>query len=449
MSSNREPVDLLEVKIRKEVKARPNWHLRDCAEQQLSDFSTNDFLSMATHEEMTKRFLQRLTSMKGSVMGPAGSRLLVPAPHHIALEARIAKMWTANIGADTSRLDALFFPTGYTANLAFWSSLPQEGDVVIFDELIHASAHDGLRLGRVGRGQAFFKTFRHNDLNDLYRLLQEDADAIHSGKMRNHNVFIAIETIYSMDGDVGSVSATLAVARQFGNRVKVVVDEAHALGVFNLGLSMPPYVTPEESNEVFARTLTFGKGPGVAGAAMVVKDYVKPYLVATARCFIFSTAPTVFAVLAVDGALEALEDGTAAARAATLQDNIRTLLRLLHKQLAGIPEGLVHVPIPVPGPNDTMERSPVIPVVASLGGEAHVVALSKHLRLKYGIMANPVAYPVVARDSARVRVCLTAGHSRDQMEALARGVGEWARMQLVRNTILEGGSEPPRETAKL
>ncbi|KAH7096887.1 PLP-dependent transferase [Auriculariales sp. MPI-PUGE-AT-0066] len=431
--------DQLEVAIRREVKIRQHLHLRDCGERQLTDFSSNDFLSLASNAALGRRFLQRLTSMDSPIMGSSGSRLLVPAPHHIALEAKITKMWTLSAkridGVSRSRLDALFFPSGYCANLGFWSTVPQDGDVVLYDEFIHASVLDGLRLGRVGRGLASAKRFLHNDLVDLDRILQEDAESVRAGKTRDHNVLVAVETLYSMEGDITNLSGVLAVVRPFGKRVKVVVDEAHALGVFHLGLSMPPYMKPEEASEVFARTITFGKGPGVAGAAMVVPDYVKPYLVATARSFIFSTAPTVFSVVAVDCALETLDDGTATALAKKLQENIRTLLFLLHKHLSGIPASIASVPIPAPSSRDTAERSPVVPILTP-HGEAHAIALGAHLRLRCGAQANPVGYPAVARDATRIRVCVNAGHSHDQLKALAHGVGEWAHAQLTTNAKL-------------
>ncbi|KAH7096885.1 PLP-dependent transferase [Auriculariales sp. MPI-PUGE-AT-0066] len=433
-----ESADALETVIRKEVHDRSVFRLRACTDQFLTDFSSNDFLSLAKDEDLGRRFLERLTSMNGAFMGASGSRLLVPAPHHIALERRITKMWEVHAGLDgtgRARLDALFFPSGYTANIGFWSTLPQDGDLVLCDAQIHASVHDGLRLGRVGRGQAFSKTFRHNDLDDLRRVLQEDADAVRTGKMRDHAVFVGVETLYSMEGDCTNLSAVLESVRPFGKRVKVVVDEAHALGVFRLGLSMPPYVTPEEASRVFARTITFGKGPGVAGAAMVVPDYVKPYLVATARSFIFSTAPTVFSVIAVDCALDTLEDGSAAALAEKLQGNIRALLRLLHIQLTGIPMRLARVPIPAPGLQDAAERSPVVPILTPYG-ESHAFGLENHLRVKYRLVAHAVPYPAVQRGGERVRLCVTAGHSNEQLTALANGVGEWARMQLAMDAKL-------------
>ncbi|KAH7096877.1 PLP-dependent transferase [Auriculariales sp. MPI-PUGE-AT-0066] len=441
-SSDCKSEDPLELSIRNEVMARPNSRLRDqCAEQLLANFSSDDFLSLSTNDEFSQHFLQRLASMNG------GAHILFAAQHHIAVEARIARIWTVDKGLGRSRLAALFFPTGYIANLGFWSTLPQEGDVVICDELIHSSVDDGLRLGLVGRGRAQAKRFQHNDLDDLRRVLQADADAVRAGKMQNHCVFVAVESLYGMTGDRTNLSEILALVRPFGKRVKVVVDEAHALGVFQLGLSMPPYVTPEETDEIFARTITFS---GLAGAAVVVPQYVKPYLATRAKRFTFSTTPTVSSFIAVDCALDMLEDGKTAALAQKLQSNIRALLHLLHTNLTGVPTCIASVPIPAPGLDDNIERSPIIPILTPFcDDESDAVALGRHLHIFHGSIVDVSSYPEVAQGIKCVRVCLTAGHSREQMEALARGVGEWARMQLPRDAKLNDASVATRAKSLL
>jgi len=348
-------------------------------------------------------------------------------------------MWSTAFSRQAD-VSALAFATGYAANVAFWSSVPQEGDVIFFDELIHASVHDGFRLGRATRGSATTTKFPHNDLAALRSLLDHDAV---TQRNKPHTIFIAVESLYSMDGDTAPIADILELLAPYGPRAKLIVDEAHAVGVFNRGLSMPPYVLPEDASRVFARTITFGKALGVAGAALIVPEYVKQFLVNYGRPFVFSTAPAVFNILAVQCALDTLEDGRALvvsyilpARcfleltrlqlAQRLQSNIRFLLLQLHQQLADTPTSIIYLPVPAPGPQDdidsAVELSPIIPLLTP---QPH--ALSAHLRARFGVVARPIAWPTVPKGRERIRVCVTAGHTLDELLQLARGVGDWTR----------------------
>ena len=168
-----------------------------------------------------------------------------------------------------------------------------------------------MRLGRIGRGAGAAKTFPHNDLGSLKRLIEEDL-ASQEAKSIFRTIFVGVESVYSMEGDAAPIVALLDIIGTFDTgRIKLIVDEAHAMFVFGKGLTMPPYITEEQASKVFARVVTFGKAPGVTGAAVVVPRYAKDYLVAHARPFIFTTAPTEFSVVAVDNALDLLEDGRA------------------------------------------------------------------------------------------------------------------------------------------
>ncbi|MFN6074726.1 MAG: aminotransferase class I/II-fold pyridoxal phosphate-dependent enzyme [Fluviicola sp.] len=165
---------------------------------------------------------------------------------------------------------ALIFNSGYDANLGFFSSVPQKGDIILYDELIHASVRDGIRLSFAN---AF--SFQHNSLEDLKKKLDK----------ANGTVFVAIESIYSMDGDLAPLKEIYDLCEQFG--VLLIVDEAHAGGVFG---SEGKGLCHEVGIEPFARLFTFGKGFGAHGAAILSNEEIKRFLINFARSFIYTTA---------------------------------------------------------------------------------------------------------------------------------------------------------------
>lgn len=220
------------------------------------------------------------------MLGAGGSRLLVPAPAHAALEARLARVFNAQ--------SALLFNSGFDANVAFFQTVPQPGDLVLYDALIHASVHDGLRGGR-----ATSRSFRHNDVRDLKAQL--------STAPVGASIFVAVESLYSMDGDLAPLTAIVNALAPLGTRAHLVVDEAHATGVFGRGL----VVQAGLEHRVFARLITFGKALACTGGALLVPALAREYLLNYARPLIYTTALSNFCVVAIECALDALEDGRA------------------------------------------------------------------------------------------------------------------------------------------
>ncbi|KAL1638063.1 hypothetical protein SLS58_008989 [Diplodia intermedia] len=243
------------------------------------DFSSNDYLSLSTHPEIRSTFLSLLqapqptstttTSSSSSnapstppppPIGSRGSRLLDGNNAlALSLESRIAAHHRAGAG--------LLFNSGFDANVGLFSSVPQPGDYVVYDELIHASVHDGMRLSRVPASRRL--AFAHNDVRGLRGVLEGLGEEVRDGDGDGGgaNVFVAVEAVYSMDGDVAPLRAMLDVVDEVlprGNGY-VVVDEAHATGVFGGegGRGLTCEVGVEE--RVFARVVTFGKALGSQG----------------------------------------------------------------------------------------------------------------------------------------------------------------------------------------
>ena len=207
------------------------------------DFSSNDFLSLSTSAQLRDAYFTELRD-SNLPLGSGGSRLLDGNSIYAeALERDIASFHGAEAG--------LLWNSGFDANAGFFSCVTQPGDVIVFDELVHASVHDGMRLSRAAQTVPFV----HNSVADLRRVLRKVAEL-----PSTCNVFIAVESIYSMDGDVAplrmivdTVNGTLGAERGH-----IIVDEAHSTGVLGLeGRGLVCELGLEK--EVFARLHTFGK----------------------------------------------------------------------------------------------------------------------------------------------------------------------------------------------
>lgn len=226
------------------------------------DFCSNDYLGF------TKINTSELTvnSLKS---GSTGSRLISGNSIEIELvEKKIAKFHNAQA--------ALIFNSGYDANLGLLSSVPQKNDLILIDELCHASIYDGIRLSNAKH----FK-FKHNDAIYLNELIQRHLDNF-------ENIFIVVESVYSMDGDTAPLLEFVHLKNKLKN-VFLIVDEAHALGVFGKkGKGLCNKLKIE--NDCFARIYTYGKAMGAHGATIVGNNDLRNFLINFCRPFIYTTA---------------------------------------------------------------------------------------------------------------------------------------------------------------
>lgn len=220
------------------------------------DFYSNDYLGLS----------KVLTQFQGSEHGSTGSRLISGnSEEAIACEDYLAHFFEVEA--------ALVFNSGFDANIGLFSSVPQKGDIVIYDEMIHASVRDGIRMSF-----ADAYSFDHNDLQNLEKRLK-NAD----GK----TIYVAVESLYSMDGDRAPLSEISELTKKYN--AHLIVDEAHACGVFGKdGRGLVDELGCQ--NNVFARVVTFGKAYGSHGACVLGSTVLKEYLVNFARSFIYTTA---------------------------------------------------------------------------------------------------------------------------------------------------------------
>ncbi|CAD6910406.1 unnamed protein product [Tilletia controversa] len=293
----------------------------------LADFSSNDYLSLASSAEMREAFVGRVMSARENPLGSTGSRLLDGnSVEHEQLEHRLSTFFQSP--------SALFFSSGFEANVSIFSALPQAGDLIVYDELIHASVHDGMRTSRA----RFRVPFGHNDLGDLERVLrafcregagdgkgvqlasgststlsEEGDDDTHARisfaqalQRRQRNVFIAVESVYSMDGDLCPLANLVTLAERYVPRecLHIIVDEAHSTGLY--GPSGRGLCVGLGVEGVRVRLATFGKACGASGGVVLCDALTRTYLINYARPFIFSTAPPQTVLMAAHCSIDML-----------------------------------------------------------------------------------------------------------------------------------------------
>ncbi len=243
--------------------------LRTISSKQIAiDFSSNDYLGLSKSKKIFEQSHQLLIDNNFIRNGATGSRLL---SGNFSLYEETEKLIAAFHQSET----ALIYNSGYDANLGFFSAVPQKGDVVLYDELIHASIRDGIRLS-----VADSYKFKHNDCQDLEKKIKRHATRT-SGVL-----YVVTESVFSMDGDSPDLETLVVLCEQ--NNVYLVVDEAHTLAVFGKngeGLLQ----SLDLHQRVFARIVTFGKGLGCHGAAVLGSVNLQTYLVNFSRSFIYTT----------------------------------------------------------------------------------------------------------------------------------------------------------------
>ena len=237
------------------------------------DFSSNDYLGFSSKKSI-QGSVKRIISTEHFINGSTGSRL-VSGSHslHNTVEHFLAGYHHAE--------GALLYNSGYDANLGLFSSILQKGDTVIYDQLIHASIRDGISMSNANAYK-----FKHNSMADLEKKFSKCTGT----------VYIAVESIYSMDGDTAPLKELVAFSKK--NNCYLIVDEAHSTGVFGeYGKGMLDEL--ELENDVFARIHTFGKAMGCHGAVVLGSKQLRDYLINFSRSFIYTTAASLHSVATI------------------------------------------------------------------------------------------------------------------------------------------------------
>ena len=236
----------------------------------LIDFSSNDYLGFSRSKDLFDGTHNYLLNHNITQNGATGSRLLT-GNHQLynTVETMLCEFHSSEA--------ALIFNSGYDANIGFFAAVPQRGDIILYDEFIHASIRDGITMSNANAYK-----FKHNDLKDLQNKLPLRTRL----KSLESNIYVVTESVFSMDGDTPNLDLMSQICTAYN--ANFIVDEAHALGVFNTnGSGLIQELNLED--KIFARIITFGKGLGCHGAAILGNNALKQYLVNFARSFIYTT----------------------------------------------------------------------------------------------------------------------------------------------------------------
>ena len=343
------------------------------------DFTSNDYLGLAKSRELAQAVERAIA--RGVPVGAGGSRLLRGNhDEHEALEQEAARFF----GGET----ALFFGGGFIANSALLSTLPSRGDLIAYDEYIHASAHDGMRLSK-----AKAVAVRHNDAQAF-----EDAITAWRRDGGTGQPWIVIESIYSMDGDRAPIVELFDIARR--HEAMLIIDEAHATGVFEpegRGLA-----ADLEGNDNVISLHTCGKALGAMGALVIAPRVIKDFLVNRGRPFIYATAPSPLIAATVRAAIEICR--TQPERRERLMALVAHAERELTAKTRFTPSG-----------------SQILPLI--VGGDVPAVALAKSMQSR-GYDIRAIRPPTVPEGTSRLRLTITLNVEEAHITRLVDDIAE-------------------------
>lgn len=345
----------------------------------LVDFCSNDYLGFGRSEELSQNASDEYIAYASISNGAGGSRLLSGnSAYAEALETSIALFHSSEAG--------LLYNSGYDANVGLFSAIAYKGHTVLYDELIHASIHDGMRLSK-----AACKSFKHNDIQDLEQQLQQ-VEGI---------VYVAVESIYSMDGEGAFLAEIADLCEKY--QANLIVDEAHATGITpNGGKGKVQELQLE--GKVFARVHTFGKALGCHGAIVLGSSLLRSFLINHSRAFIYTTAMPIKSLMLINQAYKYLQ---------TSGDKITRLYELIDLFKSQLSEEVKLISIE--------NNSPIQSII--IRGSDAVKGVAKALQ-QQGFDVRPIVSPTVAIGSERLRVCIHAFNTKKEIEKLCLSINQ-------------------------
>lgn len=343
----------------------------------LIDFTSNDYLGFARNEHLRELILAKMSADDG-ILGSTGSRLLRGNNKRFEdLENTISKFHNADTG--------LLFNSGFAANTGLIAAVGHECNRIIYDELVHASIHDGMRLCRTPK-----ISFQHNNLNHLEEILRETTG----------DDIILVESLYSMEGDFAPLTELSELADKYG--ASLIVDEAHATGIYGEdGKGM--VVKNGLENKVFATVVTFGKALGSHGAIVLGGEVLRDYLINFARPFIYSTAKSIHSLMAIEAAYELLPEAEIQRRA--LSENIKLFIELKGEEFIKEKHSQI--------------QSIIIP------GNLEVRNAANEFQ-KLGFDVRPIVSPTVPAGKERLRICLHSFNTKEEINSLTLSLSAFA-----------------------
>ncbi|MGB1307293.1 MAG: aminotransferase class I/II-fold pyridoxal phosphate-dependent enzyme [Oceanihabitans sp.] len=335
----------------------------------LIDFSSNDYLGLSKNETIFNAAHQFLIANKIKENGATGSRLLTG--NH-----KLYQLVEQQLCAFHNSEAALVYNSGFMANLGFFASIPQRGDVIIYDTYCHASIRDGIKLAN-----AKSYKFKHNDLEDLNLQLQRFASSLEKEAV----IYVVTESVFSMDGDSPKLKELVALTQK--HQAHLIVDEAHAVGV--KGLNGAGIISELQlENKIFARIITFGKAMGCHGAAILGSKKLKAFLINFSRPFIYTTALPPHALATINCVYTELNNPT--------KDTIHTL----HKNILFFKAELIKLKL-----QEYFIESDAAIQCCVIPGNKNVKTIANKLQ-QNGFNVKPILSPTVPEGEERLRFCI-------------------------------------------
>ena len=343
----------------------------------LADFCSNDYLGLARNKGLEEIISLKVKELAQPRLGATGSRLISGThPYMLKTEAFLAKMWEAEA--------ALVFNSGYQLNTALLATIPQKGDTILSDQLIHASLREGARLSFA---QRFY--FKHNDLEDLEKKIRKSTG----------NIFVVIETVYSMDGDKAPIAEMIQICKKYN--AHLIVDEAHSTGVY--GKSGEGWLYEHRLHQnIFARIYTFGKAIGGHGACIVGSRTLIDYLINFARAFIYTTALPLHTWAHIYEAFNYIKANT------QLQKQLKDNIVRFREALRDLPQ---------------LRESDTPIQVVQIGGNERTKKVALKLQ-ENGFDVRAVLSPTVQKGKEIVRICLHSFNTEEEIQRLCKSIKE-------------------------
>ncbi|KAF8838388.1 8-amino-7-oxononanoate synthase [Paxillus ammoniavirescens] len=376
-----------------------------------ADLFSNDYLSLSTDAVVREHFLRQALAAP-RLFGSTGSRLATGnSEEYNALEGRLQRFFGSS--------SALLFHSGFSANLAFFTCVPQKDDVIIYDELIHTSCREGFRTS-AARGATY--RFAHNSVvsfEECLRSVLRKHPQIMQGKS---TVFISVESLYSMDGDFCPLTEIVQIVEDLvpAGRFHIIVDEAHTSAI--CGPNGSGYVSLLGLNHRVHTTVhTFGKAWGFHGAVVLTSPVIRNYLIHFAKSVIFSTSMPYTDIYALQCCLDVISSE----RGQELRESLHRLCGYARKQLLNalkrVPDGILCVDKSTAETHDHGLLSPIIPIFTPRASN-----LTDYL-LKKGYGATAMTLPVVKRP--RIRMIVHARNTEGDIDTFVNTLLQWATRQ--------------------
>ncbi|KAI4236638.1 MAG: hypothetical protein LQ349_002411 [Xanthoria aureola] len=373
------------------------------------DFSSSDALSLGASGLLRKEFNRELACYPDLPPGPSSSRIMDGNYQYLEMvEGEIARYHDSQT--------ALFVSSGYDANVAVFSAIPRSGDAILYDELVHASAHDGIQQSQT----TCRASFRHNDVESFRDALE---NVIHSQpliRLGKRSVIVAVESVYSMDADFCPLQELIDAASEImpAGTAQFYVDEAHATGIIGpQGRGLVCQLGVQK--DVAIRLHTFGKALASSG------ETVRSALINFARAIIFTTAPGFPVVAAARSSYRLM----AAGQTIQAQENIGVLVKYFLDAMASNAawqkaerQGIVSILVKY----DWEQKPPVSHIVPIRTRPRYSYWLVFHLAFA-GFITYPVEYPIIPKGQSRVRLAFHAHNTKEQIDDLVSAICSWAQ----------------------